>query len=1389
MKFNALRLSAFLLSISFLLSFSSIAHAQVKSAARQAIDILLPNAAVYFVDSDPSAQFNTARAGNDVLDLDARIVRSRYRIETAMPAGLAPEVAARRYLSDEKNTFGLSDDLDEFRVQRVVAGDYSTHVTLQQYHADIPVHGRYIQVNLDATNRPTMVLNGVATKLPTLPTQPRISTTDAKSTIATLLQADDLRTADPVLVIYPGETPALAWHLVAWPEFPAVELEVLINAIDGSVIQIQNTSTHVSPAKGITTSTASGATTQHAHVHHASVRRVDGTGLVFDPDPLTTAGQFYGTPYLDNNDVDADAINAQRILVDLFDISQDNQGMYRLTGPHVDIVGETSGGTSVYAPPAEATPNGFQYTRANDFFEAVNVYYHIDKSQRYLQGLNIGRDIQNLSIRTNPHGLGLEDNSRYFTTQNYIAFGQGGVDDAEDAHVIWHEYGHALLQGSAPGLLNSSEGQALHEGWADYWAASYARSLAEDSNVPRDDWRSLFKWDSGDGSIWQGREMNFTGKYPENTFCDGGGFQCNIYADGIMWATTLMEVYDALGRETTDRLALASHGYLMHPVSFRDAAEAMVQADADLHAGANISALLTVFSERGLLDISTFGPFVQHEELPAVEQLGGSIPVNVSATAISAPISRVSMIYTVDDGDAEMLDFTNETADNYIATLPLPATVSTISYYIEVEDELGLVSRLPASDFLNYSFSIGPDNLAPSIQHVQQPSVTLVDWPATLVATVEDNLGIDAVQAIYRIQDTQGNVVADDAFELAFSDGAYRGTFPVGVEALEPGSTVSYQLLARDISVAGNETLLPETGYYVFNIVIEGGIFRQYDFETEIEGISGTDDWSRAAPAFGVNFAHSGDFVWATAPDAAYSATATHATLALPPMNLIGIQEAYLVFWHWYDTEHDGSASPDSDASTQLWDGGNVKASVDGGTTWVSLTPDGGYNGTIASGRQNPLEGEQAFGGYSFGWRQEVVPLPTGSEVMLRFDFGSDVGNTEEAVDFAGWLLDDIAVLIERPVDTNIPQATLLPQANTVREADQLPPTPYVELFDSTGVADVFVDYAFLNDAGIPDGSYRLAMSTSRSLAFSGDFPFAATRTFNVGDVLTYRVRVSDFAGNTRTFPDADASPFTIEYRLMDSINLLSNATPSGLWKQDESAWTLSAQATHDEVSSLVWGPLDLPDNVDNLQVVLTHEYSFLANHGGNLKLSTDFATTWNVLEPTDGYRGNLADAETVPESMRGQGAITGQQTGTQLLTFDLLEQKGKQVWLRVDFGAQSKLAGSEFWRVREAALTYSTLETVDGGFDIPRSLTLHANYPDPFVSQTTLGYTLAASDQVILSVYDVLGRRVQTIVDGQQAAGTYTFDFDGSALPNGVYLLRLETTQGARTERMIIAR
>jgi hypothetical protein len=408
--------------------------------------------------------------------------------------------------------------------------------------------------------------------------------------------------------------------------------------------------------------------------------------------------------------------------------------------------------------------------------------------------------------------------------------------------------------------------------------------------------------------------------------------------------------------------------------------------------------------------------------------------------------------------------------------------------------------------------------------------------------------------------------------------------------------------------------------------------------------------------------------------------------------------------------------------------------------------------------------------------------------VRIRFDFGTDSGNHAEAVSFAGWHLDDISILTNRPEDSTPPVAVLLPPNISVQDAGMLVPDPFIEGADDTGIASVYIDYKIYSGGSSVRDQFRMAMDTVRTTYFAGVFP-PLSEPLNVGDSITYRVRLTDFAGNSATYPPAEKSPFRIEFRLRDRIDVLAKAIPSGQWKPVDDTWVVNQQPDHQTLSSLVLGPFDLPANVDNLQLLMFYRYELLATHGGNVKISTDKAKTWQVMRPLSGYNGYFTENPAIPNPLNNEDIFTGSRPNLQQAVFDLLEHKGQQIRLRIDFAAPSQLAPQEFWSIQEAALTYSTLNTVDGGFNIPRSFSLHANFPDPFAASTTLGYTLPKATYVRLEVYDVLGRRIARLVDRNQPPGTYTLTFDGSDLAAGLYLLRMQTDSEVKTEQMLIVR
>ena len=91
---------------------------------------------------------------------------------------------------------------------------------------------------------------------------------------------------------------------------------------------------------------------------------------------------------------------------------------------------------------------------------------------------------------------------------------------------------------------------------------------------------------------------------------------------------------------------------------------------------------------------------------------------------------------------------------------------------------------------------------------------------------------------------------------------------------------------------------------------------------------------------------------------------------------------------------------------------------------------------------------------------------------------------------------------------------------------------------------------------------------------------------------------------------------------------------------------------------------------------------------------------------------------------------------------------------------------------------------------DTPGSFHLGQNYPNPFNPETVIRYTLPQAAHVTLTIYDVLGREVTTLVDGPQTAGTTTVRFEAPGiLPSGVYYYRLEAGTLSRTGRMVLVR
>ena len=89
----------------------------------------------------------------------------------------------------------------------------------------------------------------------------------------------------------------------------------------------------------------------------------------------------------------------------------------------------------------------------------------------------------------------------------------------------------------------------------------------------------------------------------------------------------------------------------------------------------------------------------------------------------------------------------------------------------------------------------------------------------------------------------------------------------------------------------------------------------------------------------------------------------------------------------------------------------------------------------------------------------------------------------------------------------------------------------------------------------------------------------------------------------------------------------------------------------------------------------------------------------------------------------------------------------------------------------------------------IPDKFELKQNYPNPFNATTTIEFSLTSASYVLLTVFDVQGRLVETLVDGKYQAGDHRVNWNAGDMPSGVYLYKIKTDDRSVTNRMLLVK
>lgn len=454
-----------------------------------------------------------------------------------------PQRWAARALRENAGRLGV--DASAYRVESVRTSLIGTHVRGRQHRGDVAVQGTDFLVTAIAGE--VVQVDAFGTALTGLPATEPVGQLVARAAALGALQVTKLLAPVSVnrVLVPRGDRLVDTYRVALVAAAPAVAATVDVDAATGRVLAVRD-----------------------------DAQYIDGEAKVFDPNPIQRSGNAklrqagVDVGLGPDTDLDSPEVSATRSLVPLKGLDASALQQTRLAGPWVNVLG-IAGYVATGDRPL------FDLPKSDPRFEGLMAYGHMDRFQRYLQGLGfrgskgVNAEQQEV-VATRVEGF---DNSFYQPGNDLMLLGAGGVDDGEDAEVILHEYGHAMQDAQVPGWGSTAEGGAMGEGFGDFNTANY---FARSNKRAKYD-LCVAEWDATTYSSASPpclRRMDSAKRYPKDLADE-------VHDDGELWSAYLWRVRSHLKgsaaqkSDTAARLVLSSHELLTPNANFDDAVAAL----------------------------------------------------------------------------------------------------------------------------------------------------------------------------------------------------------------------------------------------------------------------------------------------------------------------------------------------------------------------------------------------------------------------------------------------------------------------------------------------------------------------------------------------------------------------------------------------------------------------------------------------------------------------------------------------------------------------------------------------------------------------------------------------------------------------------------------------
>ena len=545
------------------------------------------------------------------------------------------------------------------------------------------------------------------------------------------------------------------------------------------------------------------------------------------------------------------------------------------------------------------------------------------------------------------------------------------------------------------------------------------------------------------------------------------------------------------------------------------------------------------------------------------------------------------------------------------------------------------------------------------------------------------------------------------------------------------------------------------------------------DAESGVTGWSTGQGWNTTTSRF-VSPSHS----FTDSPAGNYGNNIDNSLTLQNPVDLTDAAAAYLLFWTRWDIE-------------STYDFAQVEASPDG----VNWTPLSGLHTDVGTGSGVQTSGEPGYDGVQTSWLAEQMDLSAyaGQQVYLRFRLRSDASVTGD-----GWYLDDVAVQVY--TNTNIFSAGVSAGWNLISLPLTPPDANYQSLFPNATAGTLFrYDGSYISETTLaPGNGYWLNFAAPESVPVSGDVINSIDIHLQQGWNLIGAASCNIALANV-----ADPGNILVPNTLFGYDGAYISATQieqgRGYWINAAQAGVITISCTSALNKSLT-GWQNNRSDFRNANVLEIRDATGAAQTlYFNVAFDSDIDIRQFQLPPVP--PANLFDARFADNSRATTSAAANIRIQTANYPVSLLlekpggrENESYQIAELIGNKVMKKqmVAPDGEVLISDARINSIRLQKVTA--NLPARFSLSQNFPNPFNPETHIEFALPTAERVKITIYNALGQRVKTLVDGVREAGFYREKWDGGnengrQVGSGIYVYQIKAGKFSAQRKMLLLR